>query len=332
MDNTNTILSLKGLAVGYKSKIVLRDLDLKLTKGKVTALLGPNGSGKSTLLRTIASIQSPISGDIELEETPLDTFNRKELAKKLSLVLTNAEAPGNLTVFSLVALGRFPYTSWMGQLKEQDNHAVYKALEQTGLLSFANIHIGELSDGERQKVMIARALVQDTPLIFLDEPTTHLDSPNRIEVFHLLREFAHTFGKTILVTTHEIDLALQYADSLWLINHKQSATLGLPEDLVLDGSLEKAFGREQMSFDYMKGSFTKGNSNQRNTINVKGEEPLKRWTEIALEKAEGALAKKEIYVSGEIGNARWTIPEDNIEFKSLKDLISYLPKHNYEEN
>ena len=332
MDTLKPILSLNGLIVGYKSKTVLKDLDLSLESGKVTALLGPNGSGKSTLLRAIASIQLPLSGAVTLEERALDSYSRKELAKKLSLVLTNAEAPGNLTVFALVALGRFPYTSWMGQLEEKDTHAIYKALEQTGLLSFANRHVGELSDGERQKVMIARALVQDTPIIFLDEPTTHLDSPNRIEVFHLLRELAHKFGKTILVTTHEIDLALQYADSLWLINKEQSAIQGLPEDLVLNGSLEKAFSREQMTFDYKKGSFTKGQKSEALSFNVSGKQPLKQWTELALEKLDRLKIDKQIEVEGEVGKVRWYIPADDTEFYSLQDLITFLENPIHEKN
>ncbi len=332
MDSLNTILSVKNLTVGYKSKTVLNELNLTLSKGEVTALLGPNGSGKSTLLRTISSIQEPISGGVLLEEKSLESISRKELAKQLSLVLTNAEAPGNLTVFALVALGRFPYTSWMGQLKKEDNEIIYRALDQTGLLSFANRHVGELSDGERQKVMIARALVQDTPLIFLDEPTTHLDSPNRIEVFHLLRTLAHDFGKTILVTTHEIDLALAYADSLWLIGKGQRVLQGLPEDLVLSTALETAFHKEELVFDYTKGAFTKGERSSSVSVEISGDEILKKWTEKALLRASKINSKIEVVVTGEVGNPLWDIPSQDKSFKTIKELITHLLNQENEKN
>ena len=244
MTDSKTIVSINNLSVGYLSgkeeKVVLSGLNLGLKQASLTCLLGPNGSGKSTLIRTLTQIQKPLTGSVQLDGSDLSGYSSKDLAKKVSLVLTDRTAPGNLTAYALVSLGRFPYTSWMGTLNARDKELIAQAMEQTGTLAFANRHIGELSDGERQKVMIARALVQDTDIIFLDEPTAHLDLPNRIEIFHLLRELAHESGRAILLSTHEMDMAISHADRLWLVNER-GIEAGLPEDLVLAGALEKAF-------------------------------------------------------------------------------------------
>ena len=153
--------------------------------GELTCLLGPKRAGKSTLIRTISGVQKPLEGYSYLGNNLIDRYSKKDLAKELSLVLTDKSAPANLTVYALVSLGRFPYTSWMGSLNAFDQEIIQWVLENTGMLEMANRHIGELSDGELQKALIARALVQDTDVVILDEPTAHLDAPNRIEIFHL---------------------------------------------------------------------------------------------------------------------------------------------------
>lgn len=314
--------------MGYTSKkeekTILQDLNLQLEKGKLTCLLGPNGSGKSTLIRTITGIQKSLAGSVEIEEKLLADYSQKELARKISLVLTDRSAPGNLTGYALVSLGRFPYTSWMGTLSEADKELIYEAMESTGTLDFADRHVGELSDGERQKIMIARALVQDTETIILDEPTAHLDLPNRIEIFHLLQELAHTSGKAILLSTHEMNMALTSADKLWLVNSETTITTGLPEDLVLIGALEKAFIRESLIFDYETGGFRRKPSQEYQTVSLSGPDVLKRWTRSALERNGYSVEEKAdllITITGSRGAAVWTTNKNNNTYKTIEALL-----------
>lgn len=328
MIGQETILKTSDLTVGYKSKkgekAILSGLNLALNKGDLTCLLGPNGSGKSTLIRTLTSIQKSLTGTVEIDGRPLESYSQKELARKISLVLTDRSAPGNLTGYALVSLGRFPYTSWMGTLSQSDKELIHHAMESTGTLAFADRHIGELSDGERQKIMIARALVQDTEMIFLDEPTAHLDLPNRIEIFHLLQELAHQSHKAILLSTHEMDMALSSADKLWLVTNENTIQSGLPEDLVLNGELEKAFVRESLEFDYETGGFRRKSEETRAQVALKGPEILKRWTRSALER-KGFKVVEEAYlridISGSLEAPEWTTNKDNNTYKTIEALL-----------
>ncbi len=297
-------------------------------RGELTCLLGPNGSGKSTLIRSLTGIQKPLLGEVTIAEKRLFDINSKEMAKTLSLVLTDRVAPGNLTVYALVSLGRFPYTSWMGSLSDSDNKLIQWALEVTGTIQFADRHLGELSDGEKQKVMIARALTQDTDIIILDEPTAHLDSPNRIEIFHLLRELTKTTGKTILISTHEIDMAIEHCNSMWLVMPDQQIETGLPEDLVLNGALEKAFGSEELTFDYAKGKFSKGNQTTTTGFEILGDSVMAKWTLQALKRVDFThLQNKQIEVLGSLRNVKWRVRKTEETFQSIAQLIDYLKEH-----
>ncbi len=333
MSDSKTILSTQNLAIGYKNKrthkVVLSNLDLTLKTGELTCLLGPNGSGKSTLLRTIGGVQKPLGGEMRLGSVLLESVNSKELARMLSLVLTDRSAPGNLTGYALVSLGRFPYSSWMGNLDEKDEAQIHWAMDATGTTEFANTHVGELSDGEKQKVMIARALAQDTPIIFLDEPTAHLDLPNRIEIFHLLRELAVTSGKAILLSSHEMDMALTNADRLWLVTPEQTIITGVPEDLVINGSLEKSFARETLTFDYAVGSFKKESGVNRKGVYIQGPDILVKWTRNALERYGYGITTKEtasikINVSGELNSPEWRIDNQQITYKTIEQLLKEI--------
>jgi iron complex transport system ATP-binding protein len=328
LSTSKTILTTQGLRVGYNSakeeKVLFSRLDLKLNKGELTCLLGPNGSGKSTLIRTLTGIQKPLSGTVSIAGRQLDTYSQKELARSISLVLTDRNAPGNLTGYALVSLGRFPYTSWMGSLGEADKERIHQAMASTGTLAFANRHIGELSDGERQKIMIARALVQDTEMIFLDEPTAHLDLPNRIEIFHLLRELAHQSDKAILLSTHEMNMALSSADKLWLVTNEQAIATGLPEDLVLSGELEKSFTRESLVFDYKTGGFLRKHEVEKRAVAISGPEILCQWTRSALER-NGFKVMEEAYLRIDISGTRespeWATNQDNKTYKTIEQLL-----------
>lgn len=325
MDNGQTILKASGLSVGYKEKEVLSGLNLTLNHGELTCLLGPNGAGKSTLIRALTGIQKPLSGEVKLRDRLIQDYSQKEIAHQMSLVLTDRVATGNLTVYALVSLGRFPYTSWMGSLNEKDKELIHWALEVTGTLKFVNRHIGELSDGEKQKVMIARALVQDTDIIILDEPTAHLDSPNRIEIFHLLRELTVKTGKTILISTHEIDMAIEHSDNMWLIMPEKNISTGMPEDLILNTSLETAFGSEELSFDYLKGRFQRNQKMPFPKLKISGDQVLVKWTQNALERVlSTAVNVPEIIINGDKNNPAWTIPSEQKTFNSIELLIKYL--------
>ncbi|MBO3699687.1 ABC transporter ATP-binding protein [Roseivirga sp. E12] len=328
MGNGKTILRAIDLAVGYKEKEVLSGLNLVLNEGELTCLLGPNGSGKSTLIRSITGIQKPLSGKVLIQERSLSEITPKEMAKTLSLVLTDRVTPGNLTVFALVSLGRFPYTSWMGSLNGKDKELIQWALEVTGTLHFADRHVGELSDGEKQKVMIARALVQDTDIIILDEPTAHLDSPNRIEIFHLLKELTQKTNKTILISTHEIDMAIENCDSMWLVMPGKHIETGIPEELVLNGSLESAFGSEELTFDYLKGRFGKSDEHTNLSLEIAGDPILTKWTRQALERSQVSNNEEiKIEITGGRDAPLWHISGTDKTFNSLSQLINYLKQN-----
>jgi iron complex transport system ATP-binding protein len=224
----NSILFARDLTVGYgkgkNRKIVHSGLSLDLRQGSLTCLLGPNGAGKSTLLRTLGGTQAPLSGTIELAGRPLAHYSRRELSKLIGLVLTERATTDALTVEELVGLGRHPHTGFFGRLDATDHAVVAEAMELTGIIAKRRSYIGELSDGERQKAMIAKALAQAAPVIILDEPTSFLDVTSRIEIMHLLRRVAIEQHKAVLLSTHDLEQALLLSDRLWLLNRAETAS------------------------------------------------------------------------------------------------------------
>lgn len=330
--DTATVLETKDLRIGYgrrgSEKVVAGHLDLVLNRGELLGLLGPNGSGKSTLIRTLAGMQAPLGGQIRLGGEELSRLNLKELAKRVSTVLTDRITIGNLSVYSMIAFGRSPYTGMLGRLGDKDREVVRWAIEATGLETFVNRDIARLSDGERQKVMIARALAQDTPVILLDEPTAHLDLPNRVEIIRLLRKLAHETHKTILMSTHELDLALKASDQVWLMNMEEGIATGVPEDLVLDGTFEEVFRRDSFDFDRETGSFRVHRSPDK-SITLSGDKIPVYWTTRALEREgfrvrdlpEGAA----VQALDNGGTTSWLVNGD-LEFRSVEALIAHLRK------
>jgi iron complex transport system ATP-binding protein len=283
-----SLLKAQGLVIGYKLgrqglKRIAGPLDLALQAGELVCLLGPNGAGKSTLMRTLAGLQPALAGQVQIDQTDTQRLTAVELARKLSIVLTDRVEGGNLTVRELVALGRYPHTSWLGNLTAQDEAMVQEALASTNTMQFAARRVATLSDGERQKVMLARALAQDTPVIVLDEPTAHLDLPNRVQMMRLLHQLARQTQKAILLSTHELDLALQAADRVWLLHGQGQLHTGVPEDLVLSGAFEAAFAREGLAFDQATGSFTIHEPRGR-AVQLEGSGPLAFWTRRALQR------------------------------------------------
>ncbi len=248
------------LAVGYplgrrEYKTVLSELDLTLHRGEFACLLGPNGAGKSTLLRTLAGTQPPLHGTVGIGGVALHQLAKKVLAQRLSVVLTDRLQVGNLTAYELISLGRFPYTGLRGRLTPRDHQAVHWAIQATHLEDLAQQRVNELSDGQRQRVMIARALAQEPEFMLLDEPTAFLDLPTRVEITGLLRRLARQTGLAVLMTTHDLDLALRTADTLWLITGDGQCISGMPEDLVLSGVFETTFASNDLDFDQELGGF-----------------------------------------------------------------------------
>lgn len=249
----------KSLVTGYsykkQRKIITSGLDANLYGGMLICLLGPNGAGKSTLLRTIAGFQPPLEGEIWIMGRNLQSYSSKDLARCMSVVLTEKPVLENMKVEDLVALGRAPYTDFWGRLDSEDLVAIERAIELTGIAYLRHRYVQTLSDGERQKVMIAKAFAQETPIIFLDEPTAFLDYPSKVEIMLLLYSLAHKLDKTIFMSTHDLDLALQLSDMVWLIDKKIGITIGSHKELTESGDLERYFMRSGIRFDQSDGLF-----------------------------------------------------------------------------
>lgn len=257
--NEHTVLKVEKLSIGYTSKkettIIASNLNFEIKKGTFVCLLGKNGIGKSTLLRTLSNVQTPIKGRIILNGKELTAYSNNELSKNLSLVLTEKLPESNLTVFELIALGRQPYTNWIGKLTQSDLDIIFKAMKLTNTEHLKDKKYHELSDGQFQRVLISRALAQDTDTIILDEPTAHLDIQHTLETFKLLEELTIKENKTIIVTTHEIQLAIKNAQQLFLMTDNNEFIIGNPVQLIKNKSIDKLFSSDSLIFDTKKEQF-----------------------------------------------------------------------------
>lgn len=252
------ILHTGNLGIGYEKKngktVVASGINLSFEKGKLISLVGANGIGKSTLLRTITGIQKPLEGSISLNGKPIQSYDPPELAQQLSLVLTEKLPPSDLTVFELVALGRQPYTNWIGTLSDDDLSKIESAMAMTGTVQLRDKKHYETSDGQLQKVLVARALAQDTPLIVLDEPTTHLDLQHKVSLFRLLKKLASETGKCILFSTHDIDMAIQLSDEMVLMFPGKTVQ-GKPSAFIDGDVFDHLFPDRNITFDKEKVKF-----------------------------------------------------------------------------
>ena len=247
-------IELRELVIGYPGHKVAGPLNATLHAGELCCLLGANGAGKSTLLRTLAAFQPSLSGQIFLEGKLLADIPPRQLSTQIGIVLTDRIRTAGTTVRDMVAMGRSPYTNFWGRLTDEDYRHVDEAIRQVGIEALVDRQLATLSDGERQKVMIAKALAQQTPIILLDEPTAFLDFPSKVETMLLLSRLAHDMGKCIFLSTHDLDMALQTADRLWLMGKDEGATaeggnfaVGTPRDLA--DVLPKYFPSQYLSFD-----------------------------------------------------------------------------------
>ena len=240
-------------------KVVASDICAGINSGELTCLLGANGVGKSTLLRTLSAFQPKLSGEIRIQGKEIGSYTDKQLSKVISVVLTEKCDIRNMTSVELIGLGRSPYTGFWGTLSKEDKEVVDHAINLVGISHLAHRMVHTLSDGERQKVMIAKALSQETPVIFLDEPTAFLDFPSKVEMMQLLHQLSRQTDKTIFLSTHDLELALQIADKIWLMDKVNGVTIGTPEDLSLDGTLSGFFARKGIVFDLETGLFRVNN-------------------------------------------------------------------------
>ncbi|MEO8933076.1 MAG: ABC transporter ATP-binding protein [Xanthomarina sp.] len=253
-----SVLRTESLSIGYKTKkketVIASNIHIKLDKGELIGLVGANGIGKSTLLRTLTKVQDSLSGKVYIDEKLLSNYSSEELAKTMSLVLTESIASKNLSVFELIALGRHPYTNWVGNLTANDINIVNQAISLTNIEALKNKKCYELSDGQLQKALIARALAQDTDLIILDEPTTHLDMYHKAYILKLLQKLVKDTGKTILFSSHEIDLAIQLCDKMIVMTSNEVA-IDQPLNLISKGVFNSLFPEDLIVFDKDSKSF-----------------------------------------------------------------------------
>lgn len=306
-------IDIKDLSIGYISKkgtkVIAHDIHAAIYSGELTCLLGANGAGKSTLLRTLSAFLRPLKGEIHIMGKQLKDYTDKQLATVIGVVLTEKCHLRNMTVTELIGMGRSPYTGFWGTLTKSDIRIVEDAIALVGIEELKNRMVHTLSDGERQKVMIAKVLAQETPIIFLDEPTAFLDYPSKIEILHLLHRLSREMHKTIFLSTHDLELALQIADQVWLMDRQRGVLTGTPEDLALDGSLSGFFQRKGVAFDTLTGLYRIDNV-FHTEIRLEGS-----GTKYAMVKK--ALCRNGIYASSEVMSLTVILADDMTEGYTL---------------
>jgi len=311
--------------------VVSEELNLQLFAGEFVCLVGPNGVGKSTLLRTVTGLQPKLSGEVLLSGKRLESYHPRELASQVSVVLTSPISVGAMRVDELVAMGRFPFTGLFDRMTEHDWEVVRETLRVVGVDKLSHRTIHTLSDGERQKVMIARALAQEPRLLVLDEPTAFLDLPGRVVVMDLLHDLAFGHDKAVLTSTHDLDLALRHADRIWLMDDAGQIVQGAPEDLVLNGSFAQTFIRSGVHFDPLSGTFDTQNSGSK-PVFLEGDGPEVVWTKRALHRAgfdvdeEWILETPRVCVMHEDGQTTWKLEQKgrSEDYSSIYDLLQGL--------
>lgn len=326
-------LRIENLSIGYafkkkEHKVVAQDICATLYYGEFTCLLGPNGVGKSTLLRTLSAFQPKLAGNIYLEGKEISDYQEKELSKLIGVVLTEKVAVHNMTVMELVSTGRSPYTNFWGKLSTKDLDIVHESIHLVGISNLANRLVETLSDGERQKAMIAKALAQQTPIILLDEPTAFLDFPSKVEIMQLLHRLSRKINKTILLSTHDLELALQIADKVWLVNKQKPIEIGIPEDLILQGKLTAFFPSEGIIFDYKTGMF-KIRQDCVATIKLTGNEQKNMMIHKALLRnsicsSPHADSNIHIHTHEKTGQITLFLEQEKYTFENIEQLLIYL--------
>ncbi len=333
------IIDLARLEIGFtgakgRAQSLAGPIDTTAYGGELIAVMGRNGSGKSTLLRTIAGLMKELKGEIYVKHRRLSAYSRKELARTMGYVSTEVVRVPGLTVENLVALGRYPHTNWLGKLTPSDRAVIERALDLTSLGAMRGRDLDELSDGERQRAMIARTLAQDSQILLLDEPTAFLDLSHRYEIIDLLGSLAGELGKTVIYSTHDLQIALQQADRIWLI-HNWKLLEGAPEDLVLSGKLGEALRQTEsgtlIEMDQQTGEFFIRKKLQQDISLFSDLDQLVVWTKKALER-NGYRVREDkgkglhVQVHMTHGSPVWSLEKSGkrLEFDSIYDLSLYL--------
>jgi iron complex transport system ATP-binding protein len=329
--NFTRLLSFDSLKIGYRAggheKILLPPLTAYASKGELIAVIGKNGIGKSTLLRTIAGLQASLGGKILYNEKDINDFSRNELAQEVGYISTEIVKISNMNVYDLVSLGRFPHTNWIGKIDEENHLAIMDALEKTSMTEFSGRSISELSDGERQRAMIARIVAQDTGVMIMDEPTAFLDIGSKYEILHLMHILSRKSEKTIIFSTHDLHMAISQADKIWLILDDKLIE-GSPEDLMIEGKFDHLFDSSLIKFNSDSGTFS-FLGEVRESVYLPGEGLKRHWTEKALQRAGFSVSERESLpkiMIPEGTNRQWQLFTDNsqINFNSIYELICWL--------
>lgn len=325
------IVSLDSLRIGYlsgkKKNVLLSPLNASAKKGEFIAVIGKNGIGKSTILRTITGLQPSLGGNVFISGRDLAEYSRMELAQKVGFISTEIVKASNMKVYELVSLGRFPYTDWLGKIDNRDHEIIMDSIEKTGMIDLFDRNISELSDGERQRAMIARVLAQDTEIMIMDEPTAFLDVKSKYEIVQLMHELTRKRDKTIIFSTHDLNIAISQADKIWLILDEKLSE-GAPEDLIIEGSFNNLFDSSVVGFNPEDGSFSFIRKD-RGRIYIEGNGNIRYWTEKAIIRAGFSISRSPNNIVVKIPTAefnKWQFitPEQSKEFQSIYELAEWL--------
>ncbi|HUG86121.1 MAG TPA: ABC transporter ATP-binding protein [Euzebya sp.] len=324
-----TRLSAEALVAGHRDgrrRIpIVGPVDLTVEAGRLTVVMGPNGAGKTTLLRALSGVTAPLAGRVLIGDTPLGDLRRGQRARTIAVVLTDHPDVGLLKVRDVVGIGRHPHTGWAGRMDAYDHDVVADTMAAVGVTHLADRHLGRLSDGQRQRVWIARALAQEPEVLLLDEPTAFLDLPGRVETVALLRRLAVERDLAVVASIHDLDLALRIADHVWLLGADGALTAGAPEDLALSGAIDVAFGRDDVRFDLTTASFsTPVDCCAEVGLTGLDADPVRRlWTERALTRAGALLVDGPAWltVSGTAEGWAVTGPDGVVAIASLDELV-----------
>ena len=331
----NDMIRTERLRIGYNRGVsVYGNINVRAAEGEMISLMGKNGVGKSTLLKTIVRLIPPLDGQVMIDGVPHDAIGRRDFARRVGYVSTGAVSSGNLRVIDVVRLGRYPHTGWFGFMTNSDREAVARAVEWTDLGDLVHKNLWEVSDGERQRVMIARTLAQDTPVILLDEPTAFLDLPRKYEMIHLLKRLAGEQGKCIVFSTQDLNIAIEESDRMWLML-EEGMVEAVPEELILNGQVQKLFGSSSLQLDLNTGQL-KLPKPRRIPVRMNGDNELVYWTLRALEKtgcypAPGNDYYAHITVKRHNGKICWEMKKngENLLFSSLHELILHVRTAQY---
>lgn len=335
MDERNhNLLTIHDLCLGYvPGSYLVESINASVRAGEMIALVGRNGSGKSTLLRTLAGLQNPQKGEIRISGKNIGNFNAAELASLISFVGTGFREAADLSVYEMVSLGRHPYTNWWGALRDADRTRIMESLTFVGMDDFVSSRVNNLSDGERQRVMVAMSLAQDTSLLILDEPTAYLDIPNRISIAEVLFRLKDS-GRSVIFSTHDFDIAFSYADQIWIIDDNKILK-GAPEDLGIEGAYDHLFKSSGLDFDHRNMRFAKKKKIRKKILFYHtGESTIDYWTSRSLERIGYSVVKAnkgglpELFIEKTGKEMYWVLKEFDTSktFKSLYEMTRYLLK------